>query len=68
MIMGSSFKYEIGDRTITTGPSSGTAPCVIIRVATKEEYLEDMKMKDGLNHLPPDDVLDKAFFYEVSVD
>ena len=42
-------------------------PCVVIRRATKEEFIEYYESENGNNH-PPASCLDGYYFYEVSTD
>ena len=42
-------------------------PCVVIRKATKEEFIEFYESENGKSH-PPVETLDGYYFYEVSTD
>ncbi len=70
MIIGSRIKYELGTIIQCCGPEgrikTGLIPGLIIAHATKEQYLENMKGFES--NIPRNDVLDEAYFYEVSVD
>ena len=42
-------------------------PCVIIRKASKEEFIKFYESENGNNH-PPESCLEGYFFYEISTD
>jgi len=72
MIIGSfNLDLKIGSKIEVSGPRGrlldGSVPAIVLRKATKQEYSDDRDTKNS-KYCPPEEVLNRGYFYEVSID